>query len=216
VGGREIGGVPVYELAETVGLVFQNPAAQLFLNSVREELAFSLKSLNLTPREQEARIQATLERFGLLDLADQTPFKLSGGQRKKVGLAAVLCRDSSVVVFDEPTTGQDFIQNKLLESLIAEESANGKTIIVVTHDVGFCARVTNRLVLMAGGRIVADGPTGELLARAPILARASVTQPFLPAFLQLLSDRDVQVPAGVTTRAELANFIIRARRPGGV
>ena len=107
INGNNISLQPVYKTAEQVGLVFQNPDHQLFANTVNDEMLFSLKSLHLSKEEQESRIVEILKKLDLMDLRDSSPFNVSGGQKKKVALASIVCRKPNILIFDEPTIGQD-------------------------------------------------------------------------------------------------------------
>ena len=102
---------------------------------------------------------------------------LSGGERKRRALASVLAWDPEVVILDEPTIGQDYAQKEKLRQFILQLRAQGKTIVIVTHDVEFVADCSPRVVLMADGRIVADGKAEEILTNPKLLAEVSVVPP---------------------------------------
>ena len=104
---------------------------------------------------------------------------LSGGERKRLALASVLCYGPSIVILDEPTTGQDSGQKDRLATLLKKLNGEGKTVIIVTHDMEFVADFIPRTVLLSGGRVLADGATAEILARKELLDRASLVPPQL-------------------------------------
>ncbi|MEM4734882.1 MAG: ABC transporter ATP-binding protein, partial [Candidatus Thorarchaeota archaeon] len=167
----------VAELSRTVGLVWQNPDHQLFLESVRKEITFGLRNMGFSSREAESRCQAALQRLGLSALADRSPFSLSGGERKRVALASVLAVEPKVLVLDEPTAGQDAGQKERLASMIHELHSNGSTVVVVTHDLEFVAEHLERTVAMSEGRIIADGRTELVLTNDRVLSLCSLTSP---------------------------------------
>lgn len=179
VGDQDAQRRSVAQLARSVAFVFQNPDDQLFGRTVLAEVAFGPRNLGAAPGEIAARVERALARLGLEALADQHPYDLHLSQRKQVTLAAALAMDTPVLVLDEPTIGQDAVGSALIGTLVDELKAEGRTLVAVTHDVDFCAEHFDRVVVMAGGRVLADGPAGPVLAQAGVLAQAAVEQPQL-------------------------------------
>jgi len=169
----------VAQLAHRVGYVFQNPDDQLFERTVRRELAFGPRNLGRREAEVEAAVARALNRLGLEALAESHPYDLSLAQRRLVALAAVLAMETPIVVLDEPTTGQDAAGTALLGRVIADLRAEGRTVITISHDMDFVAEHFPRVVVMADGRILADGPTEEVLAQTGLLTQAQVDPPQL-------------------------------------
>jgi len=167
----------VATLARKVGYVFQNPDHQLFCETVEQEIAFALKNFGFKEELIEKRVKWALNLLGLTQYRESSPFMLSGGERKRVALASVLAWDPEVVVLDEPTIGQDYMQKERLRQFIMQLRSQGKTVVVVTHDVEFVADCNPRIVLMANGKILADGPAEEILTNSNLLAKASVISP---------------------------------------
>lgn len=167
----------VAALARRVSYVFQNPDDQLFERTVRAEVAFGPRNLGRTAQEVAQAVGRALERVGLAGHADRHPYDLHISQRKLVALAASLAMDTPVVVLDEPTTGQDAQGIALIGQVVAELKDEGKTVIAITHDIDFCAENFPRVVVMAQGHILADGPARDVLAAADTLARAEVEPP---------------------------------------
>ncbi|MHA1339961.1 MAG: ABC transporter ATP-binding protein [Promethearchaeota archaeon] len=165
------------ELTRKVGLMFQNPERQLFCNSVGEELDFSLKNLGLNKEEINVWKTEIIKRLNLHNLISKSPFELSGGERKKVSIATILCRNPEYILFDEPTVGQDKEQRIILQQLIDEERKKGKTIIIVSHDTDFIYRNTDRAIIFDEGEILADGGTEEVLSNSNLLKLTSVLTP---------------------------------------
>ena len=167
----------VAALARKVGYVFQNPDHQLFCETVEKEIAFALKNFGFDEELIKKRVDWALNLLGLTQYRESSPFMLSGGERKRLALASVLAWDPEVVILDEPTIGQDYAQKEKLRQFILQLKAQGKTIVIVTHDVEFVADCSPRVVLMANGRIVADGKAEEILTNPKLLAEASVVPP---------------------------------------
>lgn len=175
------------QLARLVGFLFQNPDEQLFERSIRREVAFGPRNLGLDEDEIEARVAEALERVGLVEVADQHPYDLQYNQRKSVALAATLAMRSPILVLDEPTIGQDAAQTRRVGQLIKELQAEGRTQILISHDLDFVAGHAERVVVMAKGRVIADGPAGRMLAERETLDRAAVTPPQLVRLAQALA-----------------------------
>jgi energy-coupling factor transport system ATP-binding protein len=167
------------KLAARVGYVFQNPDDQLFKPSVWSEVTFGPKNLGWEPERTNRRASQALEAVGLQAVENQHPYDLSLSQRKNVALAAVLAMDTPVVILDEPTTGQDFPGLEQIGRIVEALKQEAKTVITITHDIDFCAEHFDRVVVMAGGIVLLDGPAREVLAQYDALAAAYVEPPQL-------------------------------------
>jgi energy-coupling factor transport system ATP-binding protein len=178
----------VARLSKDVGLVFQNPDHQLFSETVREELAFSLRNFGYDEDTIGRRTSTILETLDLTRYADSSPFVLSGGERKRVALAAVLVWNPKHIILDEPTIGQDYQQKERLRHFIIQLNAQGKTVIVITHDVEFVAECRPRIVLLSRGTVIGDGAAQDLLSDEELLEKASLTRPQIGALMHQLRD----------------------------
>jgi energy-coupling factor transport system ATP-binding protein len=174
-------------LARNVGFVFQNPDHQLFSETVEEEISFALKNFGFEVEVIEKRIDWALNLLGLTQYRKTSPFLLSGGERKRVALASVLAWDPQALVLDEPTIGQDYQQKEKLRQFIVQMQTQGKTVVIVTHDVEFVAECSPRVLLMKEGRIVADGEGREILTDPELLAQSSIVLPQIAAIFARLS-----------------------------
>lgn len=180
--------VSVASLARKVGFVFQNPDHQLFCETVEEEVAFALRNFGFKENAIKSRITWALRLLGLTRYRQASPFMLSGGERKRVALASVLAWNPKVVILDEPTIGQDYQQKEKLRQFIVQLNAQGKTAIIVTHDVEFVAECNPRVVLMAQGKMVADGGAKKLLTNYDLVAGASIVPPQIAQIFLGLKD----------------------------
>jgi cobalt/nickel transport system ATP-binding protein len=171
-GAIEIDGLPLddanlTEIRRRVGVVFQDPDDQLFMPTVRQDVAFGPANLGLRGADLDTRVQLALERVGMTDAAERAPHHLSFGQRRRVSLATVLSMDPTVLVFDEPSANLDPFARRELADII---HAAPQTTLIVTHDLLYAAELCPRAVIIDNGTIVADGPTPTLLADADLLA----------------------------------------------
>jgi cobalt transport protein ATP-binding subunit len=176
VAGLEVSDDTVWELRARVGLVFQDPDDQLFMPTVREDVAFGPLNLGLSREQTAARVEEALYAVRMSDAIDRAPHQLSMGERRRVAIATVLAMHPELLVLDEPSANLDpRSRRELLEILESLE----RTMIVVTHDLPFAAELCERAVVLAGGRLVADGPCEEILADG-----------------ELLAAHDLEIPAG--------------------
>src|SRR5208337_2935205 len=117
---------------------------------------------------------------------DSSPFVLSGGERKRVALAAVLAWDPKHIIMDEPTIGQDYLQKDRLRNFIVQLISQGKTIVIVTHDVEFVAECKPRIVLLSRGTVIADDTASKILTNDEMLAKASLVRPQIAELMHQL------------------------------
>jgi energy-coupling factor transport system ATP-binding protein len=157
---------PVERLARYVGYVPQNPNALLFADSIAGELAFTRRAQGL-PDDKD---QALLETLGLYPMRDRYPRDMSVGERQRVAMAAVLVGNPELILLDEPTRGLDYEQKEALTAFLQSQNQEGKTVVVVTHDVELVAHCARRVVLMSEGQIAVDGPARETMNNSPILS----------------------------------------------
>jgi len=169
----------VAQLARQVGYVFQNPDDQLFKPTVLAEVMFGPQNLGWEAGRVSDQARAALLMVGLSQAASRHPYDLSPSERKRVAMAAILAMDTPVIILDEPTTGQDFSGVRLVGQIVDALIAQGKTVITITHDIDFCAEHFERVVVMAGGRLLIEGSSRVVLSQAEILAQTYVEPPQL-------------------------------------
>lgn len=169
----------VAKLASRVGYVFQNPDEQLFSKTVGAEVAFGPKNLGFSSERVQTLVDDALALTELSDKTETNPYDLSATWRKMVALASIISMDTELVVFDEPTTGQDAVNVARIASVIAELRKRGKTVITITHDIDFCAENFERVIAMSQGKILLDGKANEVLGQEEVLATTYVDPPQL-------------------------------------
>jgi cobalt/nickel transport system ATP-binding protein len=174
-GSLDVAGIrDVRELRAAVGLVFQDPDDQLFMPTVAEDVAFGPLNLGFARENVAARVRAALAAVRMGHVEDRAPHQLSLGQRRRVAIATVLAMRPRLLVLDEPSANLDpRARRELLEVLDALD----RTMLVVTHDLPFAARLCERAVILSGGRVVADGPCAEILANEELLAAHDLELP---------------------------------------
>lgn len=163
------------ELARRVGFLFQNPDRQICCNTVREELMFGFVAQGRADAEAERAVDAVIERFGFDAQAE--PYLLNRGTRQLLALASVVVLDPPVLVLDEPTTGLDFRECRTVMEAVSEMNAHGTTVIMVCHDMEVVGDYAHRVIAMAQGRVVTDGPTFEVLRDPAVRTRACLRAP---------------------------------------
>jgi len=202
----------VAALSRKVGFVFQNPDNQFFAETVKDEIGFALKNFGFDEATVERRVRWAVRFMALDDYVSQSPFLLSGGEKKRLALASVLSWNPEVLILDEPTIGQDYLQKEKLMQLILQLNTQGRTVIIATHDVEFVAECMPRVVLMSGGRIVDHGKADRVLSDAETLQRCSVIPPQITQLMHRLSDP--RLPRNVLSVGEAARLISTATRRG--
>ena len=153
----------VAELARTVGIVFQDPGAQLFERTCRAEVAFGARNVGLRGPALDAAVEEALAAVGLANAAGSNPYDLGLAQRKLLTIASVLAMRTPVVVIDEPTPGQDTRGLGHIRSVLANLVAEGRTVVAISHDRRFMTESFDRIVVLDAGRVLADGTPAEVL-----------------------------------------------------
>jgi energy-coupling factor transport system ATP-binding protein len=178
----------VASLSKGVGLVFQNPDHQLFSETVFEEVAFSLRNFGYPEETITKRVRFILETLDLASYSEDSPFLLSGGERKRVALASVLVSDPQHIILDEPTIGQDHQQKDKLRNFIIQMNSQGRTVVIVTHDVEFVVECKPRVILLSKGSVIADNPYDVIFSENELIEKASLASPQIAMLMSSLSD----------------------------
>jgi len=205
VKGMDTRTTPTHEIVKVVGYVFQNPSHQLFASTVYEEVAYGPRNLGYEGEELERRVKWALSMVGLEGLENENPYDLDYGKMKLLTVASVISMDPEVFVLDEPTTGQDHRGRKILADLCLKLNEEGKTVIVITHDMRFVAEVAKRTILIADGRILMDGSTRDVLTAIDVLRKAAIKPPQIASLSMALRERGVDVNA-ITINEALEEF----------
>jgi len=167
----------VAKLARRVGYVFQNPDEQLFTKTVADEIAFGPRNLGYPNERIQTLVEDALQLTQLQEMRSMNPYDLSPTWRKMVAVASILAMDTPILIFDEPTTGQDATSVERLATIIAEMKRRGKTVLTITHDIDFCAENFQRVIVMGGGKVLLDGSAREVFGQEEVLAQTYVDPP---------------------------------------
>jgi len=165
VAGLKVAESPISELAQHVGMVFQNPENQLFALSVEKDVAFGLENLGVPREEIREKVDWALKMTGIDDLRSRPPYELSGGQQQRVAIASVLAMQPEVIVFDEPTSFLDPLGARQIFEVIRSLNRDlGITMILVEHRLDLTARYAHKVMVMEKGRIALDGEPRKVLS----------------------------------------------------
>jgi energy-coupling factor transport system ATP-binding protein len=178
VAGLDVLSQPIPAIAQRVGMVFQRPASQLFHLRVEDEVAFGPRNLGLAENEVMERTEWALHAAGLLDLRGEKPSTLSGGQKQCVAIAAALAMRTQLLVLDEPTASLDVPNTRrVMDTLAALRREFGLTILLIEHRLAEAAQLSERVILMDGGRICADGRPNDVFADRDARRRLGLRRP---------------------------------------
>jgi energy-coupling factor transport system ATP-binding protein len=206
IGGRPVDGSRVCDLAATVGMVFQDFEAQLFATNAGLEVAFAMQQVGMPRDEIVARVGPALAAVGLIGFESRDPTSLSGGEKQRLAIAAVLALRPQLIVFDEPTTDLDPEGRSEVLALIRSMRGQGVALVVIEHDAEEL-RECDRLLLMRSGEIVAEGPPAQLLTRLELLEDCGVRPPDLNRALASLGvDGSVGDISGAERKLRAAGF----------
>ncbi len=177
VAGLETGEHSLEDIVLVAGLVFQNPFNQISgaKFTVHEEVAFGLENLGVPREQMHPRVGRALALAGISDLADRSPYALSGGQQQRVALASMLVMEPRLLVLDEPTSQLDPIGSREVFTVIREMSRGGITVVMAEHKLEWVATFADRVVALADGQVVLNGPPAEVLT-SPLLESHHIGQ----------------------------------------
>lgn len=165
------------QMARRTAYAFQNPDDQLFHQQVWGEVAFGPRNLGYSPERVKMLVEETLGMFGLTDYANVNPRDLGLSVRKRIALAAAVAMDTPILVFDEPTCGLDAAEETLVKHAIFSLHQNGKTILVISHDMDFLAETCDRFILMKDGKILLDADFQTFFSQDDLLRTAGLIPP---------------------------------------
>ncbi|CDB26052.1 cobalt import ATP-binding protein CbiO 1 [Firmicutes bacterium CAG:552] len=185
------------KLRSKVGMVFQYPEYQLFDETVERDVGFGPKNIGLDDAEIKKRVKEAVTTVGLSydDIKDRSPFELSGGQMRRVALAGVLAMQPDILVLDEPTAGLDPKGKKEILSIIGDVHSNGKTIIMISHNMEEIAANCNRVAVMDNGELAGVFTPDELFCSDELVKRLSLELPCYAAVASALKEKGYDVSA---------------------
>ena len=207
--------VSLLEVRRRVGLVFQYPEYQLFEETVARDVAFGPRNLGLSEQEVDERVRYALQEVGLVyeDIAERSPFELSGGQMRRVAIAGVLAMRPKTLILDEPTAGLDPAGRRSILGMIRElHAAGGLTVVMVSHNMDDISSLATRLVVMSRGKMVLTGTPREVFQHRELLESIGLGIPQAAELTQQLIAEGYPLPADLYTPAEVAEALLKLPR----
>ena len=208
-------GVSLLEVRRRVGLVFQYPEYQLFEETVAKDVAFGPKNLGLSEQKVDERVRYALQEVGLVydEIAERSPFELSGGQMRRVAIAGVLAMRPGTLILDEPTAGLDPAGRRSILGMIRElHAAGGLTVVMVSHNMDDISSLATRLVVMSRGRMVLTGEPRQVFQHRELLESIGLGIPQAAELAQRLIAEGYPLPADLYTPEEVAEALLKLPR----
>jgi len=214
VDGVDITGkdVKMSDIRRKIGLVFQYPEYQLFEETVRKDVAFGPLNLGLAQEEAEKRAEEAIRLVGLdyEEIADRSPFELSGGQKRRVAIAGVLAMQPELLILDEPTAGLDpKAHADVLDMIVRIHETSKNSIILVSHNMGDIARLSDKVLVMDRGRLILTGTPSEVFRQAELLESLGLALPPPAQMMRDLRAAGVPVSADILTIEEAEEELYR-------
>lgn len=175
VGGLEVTRSNLKELRRRVGIVFQDPDDQLFMPTVRDDVAFGPANLGISGPDLDVRVESSLRAVGMAAYAERPPHHLSFGQRRRVAIATVLAMNPDILVLDEPSSNLDPASRREVAEILVRLDI---TLLMVTHDLPYALELCDRALVMNAGVVVGDGPTRDVLADDALMKASRLELPF--------------------------------------
>ncbi len=179
IDGKTTKGRTTAQVSRTVGYVFQNPDDQIFHSTVLAEVEFGPRMMKLPEEKVKELVDYALKITGMKRFREENPYNLPLSVRKFVTIAAIIAMDCDVLIFDEPTAGQDFNGNKRLSRILRDLAEKGKTLITISHDMVFVADNFSRVIVMSNKKVILDGKPKEVFWNLPALDEAMLKQPYV-------------------------------------
>ena len=204
-------------LRQQIGLVFQYPEYQLFEETVAKDIAFGPKNQGLSSAEIDIRVRRAMEDVHLdyEKYAEKSPFELSGGQMRRVAIAGVLAMQPRVLILDEPTAGLDPRGRDRILSMLEElRSRDHITILMVSHSMEDMARLATRLLVMADGKLIADGLPREIFSKPGLLTSIGLDVPEAAKLCEALRAKGYNLPSDLYRMEELQEALLRLWKEG--
>ena len=202
------------DIRRTVGMVFQNPDNQIVANVVEEDVAFAPENLGVPSDEIRRRVDDALKAVGMYEYREHAPHLLSGGQKQRIAIAGVIAMQPRCIVLDEPTAMLDPIgRADVLRTIKTLNRERGVTVVLITHHMDEAAQA-DRLVVMAKGKVIADGTPKEVFARADELLSAGLDVPQVTRVAMRLRQQGLPIDPAVYTVQDLEKELLAVRKGG--
>ena len=203
--GKVIDKKSLNELRKNVGIVFQDADNQIIASTVEAEVSFGPMNLKLPREEVLSRVDKALAYMNISSYRKRAPHYLSGGEKKRVSIADIIAMESEIIIFDEPTAALDPYNAAMLEEVLGKMSAEGRTMLISTHDVDFAYRWADRAVVFSNGQIIADDTPLNIFRQEDILEQASLKHPTMFDVYRIMEENHV-IPADGTYPRNIFEF----------
>ncbi|HBD85834.1 MAG TPA: energy-coupling factor transporter ATPase [Clostridiales bacterium] len=200
-----------------VGLVFQYPEYQLFEETVYRDIAFGPKNMKLSEAEVDERVREAAQFVGIPEeLFEKSPLELSGGQKRRIAIAGVIAMRPGVLILDEPTAGLDPSGCEgILQNIVDYRRKTGSTVILVTHSMDDAARIAERIIVFADGRVAMDGAPEAVFSRADELLAMGLDVPAPTSIAKALRQKGLSLPDAIYTLDQLRDAVLALAGGGG-
>ena len=206
VAGMDTSDFTTAALSRKAGYVFQNPDDQIFHNTVEKEIRFGPEVLKMSESKIKEMVEYSARLTGLTDVMEENPYNLPLSVRKFVTIASILAMDTDIVILDEPTAGQDIRGIRLLENILKELTAKGKTIVTITHDMEFVVNNFNKVFVMAHKNLLKITNPKEVFSDDRLLEESMLMKPYVSEIVSELG-----FSGQITSRAELVEYVKKAK-----
>jgi len=206
-----------HDIRYQVGLVFQYPEYQLFEETVYKDIAYGPRNMKLPEEEVDRRVRQAAQFAGLSDaVLERSPFELSGGQKRRVAIAGVIAMEPKVLILDEPTAGLDPVGvDSILKNIRDYHEAHNATIIMVSHSMEDMARLADRLLVFASGKLVADGTPRAVFSDPDLLTGIGLDIPESAKLCAALREAGYDLPPDLYRPEELREHLLRLWKEAG-
>jgi len=201
----------IWEIRQSIGMVFQNPDNQIIASTVEEEIAFGLENLGIESKEMHQRIDNALSAVGMDEYKDKIPSMLSGGQKQKIAIASILAMKPECIVMDEPTAMLDPVGRKSVMEIIATLKTQGITIILITHFMEEAIKA-DRVIVMEKGRIILDDIPKKVFSQMGTIKNLALDVPQVTEIAHLLNKKGVNLPTDILTIEEMVEAICQLKQ----
>lgn len=199
----------LFDIRQTVGMVFQNPDNQIVATIVEEDVAFALENLGVPPAEIRERVDAALKAVDMYEYREHAPHQLSGGQKQRVAIAGIIAMNPACIVMDEPTAMLDPKgRREVLETVKRLNRENHTTVVLITHFMEEAVQA-DRVVVIDNGRVLADAPPKEVFSQVRLLKSVGLDVPQAAELAFELQQSGILVPDGILTEEECENVLLK-------
>ena len=200
----------IWEIRQSLGMVFQNPDNQLVSSIVEDDVAFGPENIGVAPKEIRIRVDEALKAVGMESFKTKAPHLLSGGQKQRIAIAGVVAMKPDCIIFDEPTAMLDPKGRDEIMNIIQKLNREGITVVLITHFMEEAAKA-DRIIIMDEGKVVLDGSPVDVFKERDFLKSINLDVPLEAELAYRLRNRGIDVPKEVITLEEMVNYLCQSK-----